>query len=337
MKKMKAAVLEAVGAPLKIREVAVPVLNPGSGMALVRIHAAALNHRDNWIRKGQYAGIRTPLIPGSDGYGTVTAVADEIHSSWIGTQVIICPSIAWGNAKTHQDPQHYRILGLPDDGTLAEFVRVPVENLFTAPAHLTPAAAAALPLAGLTAFRALFSRAELKPGEKVLVSGIGGGVAMMALQFAIAAGADVWVTSSAQEKIDSAIEIGAEGGYLYTDPTWHKTAMAETGGLDVIIDGAAGPGFVQLMEAAAPGGRIAVYGGTRGAIPSLPPARLFWKQLSILGSTMGSPAEFHAMLDFVRKRKVVPAVASSFPLDHVNDALQFMEEGLQQGKIVIEF
>lgn len=209
---MKAIVLHGVKEPLILRDVPIPQLN--SQEALVRIKAAAFNRRDWWIQQGQYAGLKFPIIPGSDGAGIVESVGAGVDSTWVGKAVIINPSINWGANEAFQQKTS-SILGLPEDGTFAEYVRVPVENLHEKPQHLSFAEAAALPLGGLTAYRSLFTRANLMAGEKVLIIGIGGGVASFALQFAMHAGASVYVTSGNPVKIEQAITLGAGGGVLY--------------------------------------------------------------------------------------------------------------------------
>ena len=186
---MKALVLEAANQPLQYKEVGDPT--PAPGEVVVKLEAAALNHRDNWIQKGQYAGLKFPIIPGSDGCGTVQTLGEGVDSSWKDRPVIINPGLGWGNRSAVQSDQ-FRILGLPDDGTFAELVRVSASALVDKPAHLDDCHAAALPLAGLTAFRALFKRAHLQRGERVLISGVGGGAALFAMQYAVAAGANVF-------------------------------------------------------------------------------------------------------------------------------------------------
>jgi zinc-binding alcohol dehydrogenase/oxidoreductase len=192
-----------------------------------------------------------------------------------------------------------------------------------------------LPLAGLTAYRALFSRAQLRPGERVLVSGIGGGVALFALQFALAAGAQVWVTSGSPEKIARAISLGASGGFLYTETGWGAEAAKQGLLFDVIIDSAGGAGFDELLNAAAPGGRLVFFGATRGNPPMLALRKVFWRQLSLLGTTMGSPSDWDAMLKFVAQHNIAPVVSAVFPLEKTNDAFALMERGAQMGKIVL--
>ena len=324
---MKALVLAGVNRPLQLQDVPDPAAGPGE--AVVRIEAAALNHRDLWIQKGQYAGLKFPIILGSDGCGTV------VEGAQAGREVIINPGFAWGNRPQAQ-ANDFRILGLPDDGTFAERVKAPASQLVDKPAHLDAQQAASLPLAGLTAYRALFWRARLRAGERVLLTGVGGGAALFALQFAVAAGARVFVTSGSDAKIARAVELGAAGGVNYKTDKWADALKAQAGGeFDVTIDSAGGEGFLQLIELAAPGGRIAFFGATAGDPPKFPMRRVFWKQLSILGTTMGSPEDFAAMVAFVNEKKIIPLASHAFPLADGNRALEAMEKADQFGKIVL--
>ena len=329
---MKALVLKDKNREVEMVEAPTPQAR--SGEAVVRIHAAALNHRDVWIQKGQYAGLKYPIIPGSDGAGVVIDAPDEVD--WIGKEVMIDPALEWGASDAFQDPGAFRILGLPDDGTMAELVKVPVRNLVQKPAYLSFEAAAALPLAGVTAWRALMKRGGLKRGEKVLVTGIGGGVALFTLQFAVAAGAEVVVTSGSGEKLDKAMAIGAIGGVNYRDKDWVGKLKDLAGAFDLIVDGAAGDGLNDLFDLAMPGGRIVLYGATKGNPASVVARRIFWKQLNVLGSTMGSPEDFSAMMEFVRGHKLQPVVDRVFDLRHGEAAFRWMDEGKQFGKIVIK-
>ena len=329
---MRAVQITAVN-QLAVAEIPAPI--PAPGEAVVALRAAALNHRDLWIKLGQYAGLKFPCIPGSDGAGVVEAVGPGVDAAWVGREVVINPSFGWGADARAQGPE-FSILGLPHDGTLAEKISAPVAQLAPKPAHLSWPQAAALPLAGLTAYRALFSRARLQPGERVLISGIGGGVALFALQFAVAAGAEVWVTSGSDEKIARAVALGARGGFNYTAPGWAKAAAARTPNLfDVMVDSAGGDGFEALIDLAAPGGRIVFFGATRGNPPVLPMRKVFWRQLSLLGTTMGSPAEFAAMTQYVGMHQLAPVVSEVFPFDRAAEAFALMERGGQFGKIVV--
>ena len=313
----------------------VPVPTPKAGEAVVEIRAAALNHRDVWIKAGQYAGLKWPSIPGSDGAGVVTAVGEGGDESWIGREVIIYPAFGWGEDDRAQSSSTFSILGLPRDGTLAERIAVPVEQLAEKPAQLSWEEAAALPLAGLTAWRAVSTRAQLHARERVLITGIGGGAAVFALQFAVAHAAEVWVTSSSQEKIDGAIALGAKGGADYTQENWAADLGKRAGGFDVIVDSAGGPGFESLIDLAAPGGRIVFFGATRGNPPLLPMRKVFWRQLSLLGTTMGSPSDWRAMLQYVAQHAIKPIVSDVIPIKRAEEAFALMERGGQFGKIVV--
>ncbi|MDX5481606.1 MAG: zinc-binding dehydrogenase, partial [Hymenobacteraceae bacterium] len=282
---MKAIYLEDIGKPFTLIEKEKP--NAGPGEAIVQVKAAALNHRDVWIQHGKYFTKEYPAILGSDCAGVVTEVGEGVDEKWLGLEVIVDPSSDWGDNPRVHSP-NYKILGMPENGAFAEYVKVPAENLHQKPLHLSFEEAAALPLAGVTAYRALFTKCELQAGEKVLVTGVGGGVALFAAQFAVAAGAEVWVTSGSDEKIALAKNVGIAGGINYKSENWGKELKALTRGFDVIIDSAAGEGFVQLVKLARPGGRIGIYGGTTGMIGKLNPAEIFWKQLAIHGSTMGT-------------------------------------------------
>jgi zinc-binding alcohol dehydrogenase/oxidoreductase len=330
---MRAVQLPAVN-ELRIADVADPEPEPGE--AIVEIHAAALNHRDVWIKAGQYAGLKWPCIPGSDGAGTVIAAGEGVDlAAWRGRDVIVNPSFGWGDSEAAQAAA-FTILGLPRDGTLAQKVAVPVGQLTPKPIHLSWDEAAALPLAGLTAYRAVFSRAQLQPGERVLISGVGGGVALFAMQFAVAAGAEVWVTSSSEEKIARAVSLGAKGGFDYRREDWAAEAAKRAGQFQVIVDSAGGAGFGKLIDVAAAGGRIVFFGATRGDPATLPMRKIFWRQLSLLGTTMGSPADWSAMVSFVARHKLRPVVSDVFPLERAGEAFTRMEQSAQFGKIVVK-
>lgn len=313
-------------------EYAQPAAGPGE--VLVRVMAAALNHRDVWITRGQYAGIKYPTILGSDGAGEVVAVGEGADATLLGQRVVINPNLAWGDNERFQGRQ-YTILGLPRDGTFAEYVAVGADRVHPVPVHLDIEQAAALPLAGLTAYRALFGRANLQPGERVLISGVGGGVALYALQFALAVGAEVFVTSGSADKIARAVAMGARAGADYRVEGWQKAFVKTHGEVDVVIDSAGGTGFAALIDVLAPGGRLAFYGGGQGNISGLNPQKMFWKQVSVLGSTMGSDREFVAMLDLVNRHQLVPVVDSVHALADGRSAFDLMARGGQFGKIVL--
>lgn len=329
---MKAIILEGVNQPLKYTEVEMPALQPGE--ALVKLKAAAFNRRDLWIQKGQYAGLRFPSIQGSDGCGIVEQVAEGADSSWVGKEVIINPSLNWGDNPDTQ-VKDYMILGMAEDGTFAEYIKVNTRLLYNKPGHLSAEEAATIPLAGLTGYRALVTRALVKPGQTVLITGVGGGVALFCMQFAVALGCRVYVTSGSDEKLNKAIAMGAKGGVNYKTENWHKELQKQSGGFDAIIDSACGEEFAKLVDICKPAGRIAFYGATLGAFNSGVPAKIFWKQLTICGSTMGNDQEFEAMVAFINTHKIKPVVDSVFELKDAQTAIEKMEHSNQFGKIVL--
>ncbi|MCX8112431.1 MAG: zinc-binding dehydrogenase [Bacteroidia bacterium] len=305
-----------------------------SGYVRVKLRSSALNRRDLWIGLGLYPGIRYPAILGSDGCGEVVEVNHESASKWKGQRVLLNPSLNWGNDERVQSDS-YEILGMPSWGTFAEFVDIPVSNLHPVPEHLSDTEAAAVPLAGLTAYRATFTQGHLQSGEKVLIPGIGGGVAVWVLQLAVAAGAEVWVTSSSPHKLEKAQQLGAAGGILYTQADWTTELSRRAGSFHLIVDGVGGEFFPLYQQLIAPGGRIVVYGATRGNPPTLDLRRLFWKQVYIIGSTMGSPSDFHALLRFIQEKKIKPFVETTLPLSALPEALTQLWRGTQIGKIVL--
>ncbi|MCE7067559.1 zinc-binding dehydrogenase [Dyadobacter sp. CY326] len=335
---MKAAVIKNLHEPLVIEEVEQP--QPQYGDVVVQLKAASLNHRDVWIQKGLYPKITTPIIPGSDGAGIVSEVGEGVNPEWLGQEVIINPSQNWGDNPDFYGEEH-KILGLPDNGTFAEFVKVEARYLVKKPAFLSFEQAATLPLGALTAWRALHTRGKYQPGDKVLVTGAGGGVALFVIQFAIAAGAEVWVTSGSDQKIQKAIELGAKGGINYKNPTWFRDLLVKARGpklgyFNVVIDSAGGAGFARLTDIAAPGARICFYGGGTGNITDIVPAKVFFKQLNILGTTMGTESEFQDMIRFVEQKQIIPIIDTVFPLDEAEKALRLMDSGQQFGKIVLK-
>lgn len=318
----------------KIQFIESPVPSANRDEAVVKIKAAALNHRDEWSRKGLYPNLKNGVILGSDGSGMVNAVGSEELSHWMGKEVIINPAINWGSSQLAQS-KNFEILGMPRNGTLAEYVSVPADRLHEKPPHLSWEEAGALPLAGLTAYRALVYQGQVKAGDKVLVTGIGGGVAQFAAQFALALGAEVYVSSSSESKSAKALEMGISGVFNYKLESWTQEALEKTGGFDLIIDGAAGDTLNNLITVAKPGGKIVFYGATMGNPGKLEARKIFWNQLKIMGSTMGSDQDFKEMLDLVSAKKIRPVIDEVFPLENAVDAFDRMKAGAQFGKIVL--
>jgi zinc-binding alcohol dehydrogenase/oxidoreductase len=334
---MRAVVLREPGGPENLKLEEVPDPSPGVSEVVVRLKAAALNHRDVWIRSGTGAyagGFKQRVILGSDGAGEVLSVGGGGDRSLVGRAVVINPSLDWGDDDAAQGPD-FRILGLPDDGTYAQAVRVPAGNVHPKPAALSFEEAAAIPLAALTAYRAVVSRARVRAGETVLVTGIGGGVSTFALQIAAHLGARVLVTSGSDAKLARAREMGAAGGANYRTQDWVRDIAAQSkGGPDVVIDSVGGETFARCVEILKAGGRIASYGATTGPVKEFVLRNLFWKQATAVGTTMGSPREFAAMLKLY-DQGLRPVVDKLFPLADTAAAHRRMEEAGQFGKIVL--
>ncbi len=330
---MKAVVFRGKDLPLEV--VDAPKPKPVKDQVLIKLKYAALNHRDVWLIREQ-SQLGNGIIPGSDGSGIVEEVGDDVDPMLVGAEVVINPSLDWGSNSVVQGDA-FRILGFPDNGTFAEYITVSKKYIFEKPEHLSFKEAAALPLAALTAYRALFSKARLRGNEKVLITGIGGGVALWLLQFAHAYKARVYVTSSSDEKIERAKALGALGGFNYRDPEWRAVAAKESGGgFDIVIDSAGGDLFRDYVELALPGGRIVNYGRTAGNINDVSTRLLYWKQLSIHGTTMGTRDEFLSMLDFVESRGLKPVIDSTYTIDTFHEALARMEAAAQFGKIILQ-
>lgn len=319
---------------IELADIVTPIL--AEDEVLVKIKAAALNHRDEWCRQGLYPGLKNGVVLGSDGAGVIEKAGKSVEASWIGKEVLINPSNNWGEDARAQ-AKDFSILGMPENGTLAEFVKVKVDRVHAKPKHLNWNEAAALPLGGLTAFRAVMVQGKLSKGQKVLVTGFGGGVAQFAAQFAIAAGAEVYVSSSSDEKIKVAKSLGAKGGFNYTNESWTKEALEKLDGFDLIIDSAMGDTLNNLIKVAQPGGKIVFYGATKGNPSSVDARKIFWNQLHLIGSTMGSDEDFEAMLKFVEEKSIKPVLDQIFAPDEAIAAFDKMKAGQQLGKIVIKF
>lgn len=318
---------------IKLIQAPVPKVEPGN--VLVKVSAAALNKRDQFIRENKYPNIKYGSILGADAVGEIAEVGEGVNKKNLGRKVIINPNINWGDNEAVQS-RDYAILGMPSDGTFAEFVQVGFDRVHDIPKHLKDEEAASLPLGGLTAFRACFKQGDIKKGDNVLISGFGGGVAQFAFQFALAVGANVYVTSSSESKIKKAVDMGAVAGFNYREADWHKNLWQTKGGFDVVIDSAGGDQintFVKLMR---PAGRIVFYGATNGLPSSLDLYRMFWNQITLQGSTMGSDSEFKKMLAFVNKHKIVPVVESVFEFENIIKAFDEIASSSKVGKIVIK-
>lgn len=317
-----------------IQEVELPKIK-NEQEVLVKLKYAALNHRDEWIRIGQYAKIQYPSILGSDGSGIIEQVGSAVESTWIGKEVIINPNINWGNNNKAQS-RDYQILGMPNQGTIAEYIVVNIDRIKVKPYYLTIEQAAAFPLGGLTAYNACFNKGTINQNSKVLISGVGGGVAQFAFLFSMAVGAEVFVTSSKNEVVDKCMQLGATGGCNYKIEEDMKLMAKAVGGFDVIINSACGDGMNFLLSLLKQNGKFVFYGATRGLPNQLNMRNIFWNHLQLLGSTMGSDEDFDKMIDFIEQHKINPIIDETFSIDNAVAAFDRMAAGKQFGKIMIE-
>ena len=310
----------------------------------VRVLAAALNHLDLFVVGGlPGVTITPPWILGADGMGVVDAVGKDVRDVAVGERVVINPGISDRTCDYCRDGEQplcvrFGILGEHHPGTLAEFVVVPAANVRSIPATIPPAEAAAFSLATLTAWRMVVTRAAVRPGEEVLIWGIGGGVAVAALQICKLLGARVWVASSRDEKLARARALGADEAINHTSTDVAKVVREKTGkrGVDVVLDNVGVATWKQSLLALGRRGRLVTCGGTSGPLVETDIRRLFWNQWTIMGSTMGSDAEFDAIVRELRHGRLLPPVDSVFPLAEARGAFERLGRGDQFGKVVVD-
>ena len=327
---------------LRYEEAPDPVLRSPRDV-VVRLRAAALNHIDLWNRKG-LTGMKVefPHILGADGAGVVEEAGSEATHCKKGDAVCIYPPSGCGDCEFCRTDRDFmcvrlRVLGEGVKGTYAEYVAVPGVNCFPVPEGYGFDEAAAFPLVFVTVWRMLVTNARLAPGERVLILGIGGGVALAALQIAKAMNAWVAVTSGSDEKIEGARRLGADHGLNYRTHDFVRAVREVTGkrGVDVVVDCVGGDSWAKSLAALAKGGRLVTCGATTGATPPTDIRRIFWNHLSIFGSTLGSREEFEQVLRFVDVAKIKPVIDESFPLADARAAQTRLEAARQFGKVVL--
>ena len=310
---------------------------------LVKLRAASLNHIDIWNRLGA-TGIAVPMphILGADGAGVVVELGKAVENVKVGDAVCLYPATGCGCCEfclTGRDFMciHLRVLGERLEGTYAEYVKLPAENCFPIPTGLSFEEATAFPLVGVTLWRMLITNAQLKPGETLLIIGIGGGVASAALQVAKNIGAHIIVTSGSDEKLERAKKLGADHGinHCKKDFLQEVNTLTRNRGVDVVIDSVAGEVWQKSLAALARGGRLVTCGATTGGQPSDDLTAIFSKHLKIYGSTLGSREEFRQLLSFIAVKKIKPTVDSVFPLKEAAVAQRHIEEAKQFGKVVL--
>ena len=310
---------------------------------IVKLKAAAINHIDIWNRMGA-TGIQMPMphILGADGAGTIIKVGDKGGNVKVGDAVCLYPPTGCGQCEyclTDRDFMciRIRVLGERLEGTYAEYVKLPGENCFPIPTGYSFEEAAAFPLVFITLWRMLITNAELKPGETMLIIGVGGGVASATLQVAKKIGARVIVTSGSDEKLERAKKLGADHGINHRKDDFVKavSSLTENRGVDVVLDCVGGEVWQKSLASLAKGGRLVTCGATAGGQPNDDIAAIFSKQLKIYGSTLGSRQEFLQLISFLNRSKIKPIIDSVFPLKDAAAAQRRMEEAKQFGKIVL--
>ncbi|MBI3724889.1 zinc-binding dehydrogenase [bacterium] len=341
---MRACFIREFGGTDKVQvgDVKLPV--PANGEALVRVRAASLNHLDLWVLKGRPGmKLEGEHVLGSDASGTVVALGDGAHGFAVNDEVLLNPGLSCGCCERCREGEtslceKFSLVGVSRAGTFAELVTVPVECLWRKPSHLSFEEAACVGIAYLTAWRMLFTRARLKAGETVLIHGIGGGVATAALQLVRLAGGDAIVTSSSLEKLARARSLGAAAGIDYKKDDVAKRAKELTGarGVDVVFDTVGAATLAQSQGAVRRGGRIVTCGVTGGVKGEIDVRELYWNQVELIGSTMGTPGEMRLLMRAVESNRLKPVIDTVRPLSEGKAALEQMERGAQLGKLVLK-
>lgn len=340
---MKALTIDGHGGPERVAVRTVPDPEPRPGEVVVRLAAAALNHLDLWTISGSLGiPLDFPFVLGADGAGEIADVGAGVKGVQVGTKVLVNPGVSCRECEMCRRGEQsecptFRMLGEHLPGTMAERVAVPAPNVFPYPAHLSPEEAAALGVTYITAYRMLFSRGRLQPGEWVLVTGIGGGLALALFDLAHRVAGKVFVTSSSDAKLERALAAGAAAGINYRTDDVGKGVRAATSkrGVDLVVDSAGGAALDGAMRALRPGGRLVVAGATAGRKSEIDVRRLFWSQLEILGATMGSDEDVANMLRMVGGAELRPLINKTFDLEEGADAVRYLESGEQYGKVVV--
>jgi NADPH:quinone reductase-like Zn-dependent oxidoreductase len=325
---VKAVRIHEDGGPEVLRYEDVPDPSAGPGEVLIELRAASLNHLDLWVRRG-LPSVPKPRILGADGAGVVAALGEGVEGLEVGQRVVINPGLEHGETIV--------VVGEHSEGTHAELIALPATNVYPLVDGLSFEEAAAFPLVFETAYRMLVTRSHLQPGEWVLVWGIGGGVATAALAIAKALGASVLATSSSDEKLERARELGADATVNHANGDVRAEAKRVTDGrgIDVVVEHVGEATWATSLAVVRPGGRVAVCGATTGPNPPAQLHRVWWKQLSIHGSTMGTRADFEGAYELVASGRARPVVDAVFPLAEARAAHERLEAGDQLGKIVL--
>jgi NADPH:quinone reductase-like Zn-dependent oxidoreductase len=324
---VKAVRIHEEGGPEVLRYEDVPDPEPGPGEVLVELRASGLNHLDVWIRKG-LPSVPKPRILGADGAGVVAALGQGVGGHAIGDLVVVNPGIPHDGRIT--------VIGEHTDGTYCELKAIPAGQLYPLDESLSFEEGAAFPLVFETAHRMLVTKAALREGEWVLIWGIGGGVALAAFEICRALGARTIVTSSSREKLERVRSLGADVAVSHSeDDVVEAVREATDGGADIVIETVGEATWERSLAAAAREGRIVVCGATSGHSPPARLYRLWWKQLVVYGSTMGTPSDFESAYELIRQGRARVHVDSVFPLADAANAHEHLESGEQFGKVVL--
>ena len=325
---------------LKLENIASPVLKPDR--AIVEMHVAALNHLDLWVRNG-IKGVPLPLIPGSDGAGVIREIGSDIKHVEVGERVLIQPLVYCGSCSNCLSGREnycvdWGILGEHLDGTLAELISVPGKNLYTIPSDLGFQEAAAFALVSQTAYTMLIDRAKILSSECVFIWGASSGLGSVAIQIAKSVGAMVIAASSSAENLEKASALGADFTLNHKTNNISASVKEITGGqgVDVVFEHVGETTWNTSMKMLGKGGRLVTCGATTGARVEIDIRHLFYKQLSILGSTMGNKIAFENSFELVKSGKLKPVIDRTFPMEEIQAAHQYLEEGAQFGKVMIQ-
>lgn len=338
---MRAAIFYEHGGPEVVRVEQVSAPEPGPGEVRVRVGASSLNHLDLWARRG-LPGVPMPHIGGSDVAGVVDAVGEGVKDVATGSRVVVDPSLHFESyehqARGQRALPRFGVIGEHTQGGHAEYAVVPAANLVALPDGVAFETAAAAGLAYVTAWRGLMSRARVGTGDRVLVTGASGGVSTAAIQIARHVGAEVYAVTSGADNVARVRKLGADVVYDRSAGDWSKALWAETNkeGVDVVMDSVGEATWDRCVRALAVGGRLVTYGATTGPRAALDLRRVFWKQLSILGTTMGSPGEFRDVMALVFDGALTPAIADTLPLEETRRGHELLEAGAVFGKLVVK-
>ncbi len=338
---MRAAVFDRHGGPEVLSVVTLPDPRPAPGEVRIQVEASSLNHLDLWMRRGLPIRIPMPHIGGSDFAGRVESVGAGVNRSWLGRRVVVDPSLNYEWYERARLPgdrtSALEIIGEHTQGGFADFAIAPATNLLAVPDDISSEVAAAGALAGVTAWHGLFARGGLQPGERLLVTGASGGVSTMAIQYAAAAGAEVFAITSSAENARRVRDLGARHVFDRNEVDWSKELYRATGkrGVDLCLDSVGEAIWPELMRALAVGGRLVCFGATTGARGQLDLRLLFWRKLTIMGSTMGTPVDFRRAMQAVFVGTACPPLHSVLPLTDIRRAHERLEAGSVFGKIVI--